>query len=212
MVAQGMTITLTKAKIEAALPRVSAGLEKYLWLQAQRDICDLRSSSEYRQRFNGFYRVRRGRDWQDRFYDLLEGKKGEAVSFAEVLDSLHRRTGRYEASFAIKLLATLDPNMPVIDSIVLRNLNLRLPASSSPQRIVRIQEIHSKLENCFKEFLTTEMGRHLVERFRTEYPTANITEVKMLDLVLWQTRPMSASHRTARKRRSAPLSAANQGR
>ena len=106
-----------------------------------------------------------------------------------MLDTLHRTTGRYEASFASKLLATIDPNMPVIDSIVLRNLNLRLPASSSKQRIARIQELHSTLVACFKEFLTTETGRHLVERFRHEYPSANITEIKMLDLVLWQTRP-----------------------
>jgi hypothetical protein len=111
------------------------------------------------------------------------------VPFAEVLDSLHRTTGRFEASFASKLLATIDPNMPVIDSVVLRNLNLRLPASGSRQRIARIQEIHSRLVTCFKEFLTTEMGRYLVERFRDEYPAANITEIKMLDLVLWQTRP-----------------------
>jgi hypothetical protein len=205
-----MTIVLTKAEIETALPRVAAGLKKYLWLQAQRDTCDLRSNSEYRRRFNGFYRVRRGRDWQDKFFDLLERKKGQRIPFAEVLATLHRTTGRYEASFASKLLATIDPNMPVIDSMVLRNLNLRLPASSSTQRIARIQEIHTKLENCFKEFLATEMGRHLVGRFRAEYPTANITETKMLDLVLWQTRPVSASHRTARKLRSAPRSAANQ--
>jgi hypothetical protein len=189
LVAPRMTITLTKAEIDEALPRVAAGLKKYLWLQAQRDTCDLRSNSEYRKRFNGFYRVRRGRDWQDKFYDLLEGKKGQRVPFAEVLDTLHRSTGRYEASFASKLLATIDPNMPVIDSIVLRNLNLRLPSSSSKQRVIGIQQIHRRLVNSFSEFLTTEMGRHLVERFRDEYPAVNITEIKMLDLVLWQTRP-----------------------
>jgi len=184
-----MTIILTKADIEAALPRVAPGLKKYQWLQAQRDTCDLRSDPEYRKRFNGFYRVRRGQDWQDKFYDLLEAKKGQTVPFAEVLDTLHRTTGRYEASFASKLLATIDPRMPVIDSIVLRNLNLRLPAASSKQRIERIQQVHSRLVTCFEEFLSTEMGRHLVERFRAEYPAANITEIKMLDLVLWQTRP-----------------------
>ncbi len=153
-----MTIILTKADIETALPRVAAGLKKYQWLQAQRDTCDLRSDPEYRKRFNGFYRVRRGQDWQDKFYDLLERKKGQTVPFAELLDSLHRTTGRFEASFASKLLATIDPNMPVIDSVVLRNLNLRLPASSSRQRSARIHEIHSRLVTCFRDFLTTEMA------------------------------------------------------
>ena len=110
------------------------GLKKYQWLQAQRDACDVRSNSEYRKRFNGFYRVRRGPGLAGHFYGLLEAKKGQTVPFTEVLEDLHRTTGRYEASFASKLLATIDPNMPVIDSVVLRNLNLRLPASASKQR------------------------------------------------------------------------------
>ena len=84
-------------------PASRGGLKKYLWLQAQRDTCDVRSNPGYRRRFNGFYRVRRGRDWQDKFFDLLERKKGQTVPFAEVLDTLHRTTGRYEASFASKL-------------------------------------------------------------------------------------------------------------
>jgi hypothetical protein len=92
-------------------------------------------------------------------------------------------------------LATIDPDMPVIDSIVLRNLGLRLPASSSKQRLSRIEELHSSLVICFKEFLTTKIGRHLVRRFRDEYPDANITEIKMLDLVLWRTKPKRSAGR-----------------
>jgi hypothetical protein len=111
------------------------------------------------------------------------------VSFVEVLEALHRTTGRYEASFTSKLFATIDPNMPVIDSVVLRNLKLRLPASASKQRVARIADLHSKLVISFSEFLGMKMGRHLVQGFRNKYPSANITEIKMVDFVLWQTRP-----------------------
>lgn len=126
------------------------------------------------------------------------------MAFVDVLDRLHRTTNRYEASFASKLLAILDPDMPVIDSIVLRNLNLRLPAYTSKDRVARMGQLHATLRSCFSDFLTTEAGRYLVERFCARYPNANISKVKMLGLVLWQTRPNNAFHRTARKRRSAP--------
>jgi len=181
-------ITLNKADIDAALPRIAVGLNKYLWLQSHRDTCDLRFSSEFRKRFNGFYRVRRGPDWQNKFFELLEKRKGLTVRFDEVLETLLRTTGRHEASFASKLVATINPDMPVIDSIVLRNLELRLPPSGSKQRVARIQELHNRLAACFTEFLRTETGRYLVDRFREEYPSADISEIKMLDLVLWQTR------------------------
>lgn len=133
-----MTIRLTKTQIDTALPAVAIGLNKYLWLQTNRDASDLRSNPQYKRRFNHFYRVRRGKEWQDHFYSLLETKKGKRVCFSEVLDAMYLATNRYEASFASKLLATVEPSMPVIDSIVLRNLNLRLPASNSKERAARI--------------------------------------------------------------------------
>ena len=45
------------------------------------------------------------------------------------------------------------------------------------------------LASCFRAFLRTDTGRYLVKRFREEYPHAGISKVKMLDFVLWQTRP-----------------------
>ena len=189
-----MSIDLTKAQIDAALPKVATGLKQYQWLQANRDASDLRRNVLYRRRFNTFYRVRRNQAWQNAFYELLEALKlkGKTVSFAEILDSLFKATGRYEASFASKLLATIKPQMPVIDSVVLRNLRLRLPYAGSKERLNRIQQLHDRLLFCFSTFLETENGRYLVRRFRELYGCSDLTEIKMLDLVLWQTRPKKA--------------------
>jgi hypothetical protein len=183
-----MTINLNEETIDAALSRLTPYLNAYLWLQTHRDVCDVRTDASFRKRFNAFYKVRRGSDWQDKFYELLERRKGRASSFAEVLDALHSATGRYEASFASKLLATIDPDMPVIDSIVLRNLDVRLPAYGSDRRRGRIVELHGRLLSSLTVFLKTDVGRYLVRRFRATYPEADVTEIKMLDLVLWQTR------------------------
>src|SRR5262245_41602943 len=190
-----MTIELTRTQIEAVLPRIGPGLEKYVWLQEHRDANDLRYDADYRKRFNHFYRVRRGTDWQDKFYDLLESKKHQTVSFAQVLHALHRATNRYEPSFASKLVATVNTNMPVIDSVVLRNVNLILPGYNIGDRAARLERIHETLVSWFNAFLPSDTGCYLVKRFREEYPDARISEVKMLDLVLWQTRPNNLLHR-----------------
>ena len=83
-----------------------------------------------------------------------------------------------------EVLAIVDPDMPVIDSKVLGNLGLRLSAHGTDNRAERIVELHETLSAIFPEFLPTEAGRHLVSRFRERYPGANVTETKMLDLVL----------------------------
>jgi len=191
-----MVIELTRTQIEAALPRVARGLEQYLWLQDHRDSGDLMNDLVYRRRFNHFYRVRRGIEWQDKFYRVLQRSKGQVVTFGQVLRALRRATGRCEASFASKLVATVRPEMPVIDSVVLKNVDLRLPRYNSRARTAQLVRLHQTLVQRFHAFLRTETGRYLVKRFREEYPQARISQVKMLDLVLWQTRSHKALHRT----------------
>jgi hypothetical protein len=191
-----MAIKLMRAQIEKALSRIAPSLKQYVWLQNNRDTSDLRNDPVFKKRFNHFYRVRRGPGWQAKFFDLLERKKqSPAVTFAEVLHALHQATGRYEASFASKLLATIRPDMPVIDSVVLRNVNLTLPRYNVSDRAARLEHLHETLASWFKTFLATETGCYLVRRFREEYPDAHISKVKMLDLVLWQTRPNNLLHR-----------------
>jgi hypothetical protein len=190
-----MSIPLTKPQIEVALPKVAQGLAQYRWLQANLKIVDVRASPLFRARFNHFYRVRRNHEWQNMFYEILESLKeeGQTVEFSFVLISLFQATDRFEASFASKLLATINPGMPVIDSVVLRNLSLRLPYPHSIDRLERTLELHAKLRLSFLEFLESENGRYLVKRFLERYEGDEVTETKMLDLVLWQSRPVSKS-------------------
>lgn len=58
---------------------------------------------------------------------LMPRPKREALPFHDVLRALHHATGRWEASFASKLVATFDPSKPMIDAVVLTNVGLRLP-------------------------------------------------------------------------------------
>lgn len=184
-----MTITLTRKQIDTALLNVEQGLAQYLWLQGKTvEQHNFYQDIEFRRRYNHFYRVRRGTAWQDAFYGLMEIAKRDELKFDVVLDLLHQETNRYEASFASKLIATINPSMPVIDSIVLKNLGLRLPHSTAINRLERICEIYQNLTALFGIFLNTEDGKYLVANFKSKYPNADITEVKMVDLVLWQIR------------------------
>ena len=102
-IAAPVTINLTRETIDAALLKVARPLDAYLWLQAQPDACDVRTDAPFRRRFIAFYRVRRSRDWQDKFFGLLERRKGRASSFAELLDALYLATGRYDAVVTVLL-------------------------------------------------------------------------------------------------------------
>ena len=65
----------------------------------------------------------------------MECARSGGFDFSLTLVELFAATGRIEASFASKLHATLHPNAPVTDSVVLENLGLRLPAVAVPDRL-----------------------------------------------------------------------------
>jgi hypothetical protein len=183
-------IPLDQDGIDRGLPLVANGLRKYTWLQAELHRRDVSHDREYQKRFNGFYRVRRSAEWQRTFYDLLEAGKLRHPRLRDVLLEIEYATSRVEASFSSKLVATLDPSMPVIDSIVLDHLGLKLPTRRDVQaRIDAIVDIHQRMAGAFQEYLRFDIGRYLVVRFQASYPEAVVTEIKMVDLVLWQTRP-----------------------
>jgi|SRR3989344_6101077 len=181
-------ISLNKQQINMAIPKVRVGLEKYLWLQNEVTKRDVSTDRDFQKRFNAFYRVRRNKGWQKDFYELLELNKKTRVSLEEVLTSLHKKVGRVEASFASKLVATINPKKPVIDKIVFNNLGLKLPTKNTKDRNTIIVQQYEHLAKEFSGFLQTENGKYLIGQFIKNYPQSKLSEVKMLDLILWQTR------------------------
>ena len=190
-------VHLNENQIEDALPKIKNGLGKYVWLQAKLNLLNVRKDKLYQKNFNNFYRITpfRNQKWQKEFYKLLEtSKRNKNIVFGDILNTLYKKTSSIEASFASKAVATINPRLPVIDSVVLRNLRkqgnimMRLPYYHENNRINKIKKLHKEMRRLFNVFLRTKNGKYLVKRFREEYTGVNITKIKMLDLILWQTR------------------------
>src|SRR5258708_4567735 len=147
-----MAISLSTIQIDIALPKIEKGLRQYLYLQSRvtgpwRFVVS--QDAKFRRKFNYFYRIRRSTVWQNEFYKLMARANSEQLQFHAVLDLLRGATNRYEASFASKLIATLKPSMPIIDSNVLKNTKLRLPVIDAVNRAQQICEIYRMLADLF---------------------------------------------------------------
>lgn len=179
---------LTEREIDTAVEKLAAGLRKYMWLQAEVRRRDVSRDATFQTRFNGFYRVRRGAEWRGKYFQLMELTKARGADFARVLGALHAATGRFEASFASKLVATLDPNQPVIDRFVLENLGMRLPYSYDVQRGRKILQVYADLGSRYEALLQSDVGRLICAKVEARYPGTGISDIKRVDLVLWQHR------------------------
>jgi hypothetical protein len=181
-------IHIEKEQIAEIIPKLKNPLEQYLWIQNEVLKRNVSTDREFQKKFNGFYRVRRNSDWQKDFYQLMESSKNKNVTFGEILDEMYKKTGKMEASFVSKLIATINPEMPIIDKIVFDNLGLTLPSTGIKNRDLIIKEQYKTLIRELSFLLQSENGKYLVEQFTIGYPEAKISKIKMLDFVIWQIR------------------------
>jgi hypothetical protein len=180
---------LTADEIQTALDRLETGLDHYLLLQHHLRLCDVSTNEEFQRCFSGFYRVRRDAQWRSRYFALLESSKVKGIDFPEALKEINGRTGRIEASFASKLVATLDPSKPVIDKFVLEHFELRIPRWGLKDREAKTIGLYFDLCDKYRAFIQSPTGKMIQELFESRYPDSDISELKKIDLVLWQIRP-----------------------
>jgi RHS repeat-associated protein len=133
--------------------------------------------------------LRRGSQWRSVYFGLLESAKAKGIDFPGALKEINCRTGRIEASFASKLVATLDPSKPVIDRFVLEHFELRLPRWGLSDREARTIDLYYDLCYKYRAFIQSPTGMMIRELFDSRHPCSEVSELKKIDLVLWQIRP-----------------------
>jgi hypothetical protein len=180
-------IEVTTEQIQNALGELESPIDRYTRLQHQVRMCDVSVDKDFQRSFVGFYKVRRNHKWKEKYFGIMEAAKS-GTSFADALHKIADCTDRIEASFASKLVATLDPSKPVIDKFVLEHFGMRLPHFKSENRKDKTTDLYERLRERYDELLDSKEGRHILEHFDRCYPGAEVSELKKIDLVLWQIR------------------------
>lgn len=173
-----------------AIRKAKPGIARYLALMNLYGQVDVSADTDFQRQYNGFYRMRqRTPAYYQAYYQLMERLRDAKPSFDTVIDALYAATGRFEPSFSSKMVATLDPHKPVWDMYVLQNLGLKAPTSNSKSRLVNLKKCYSAIEDWYRNFLGTNEARDWIEQFDSEVEEhANFTQLKKIDLILWQMR------------------------
>ena len=147
------------------------------------------TSIEFRKKFNSFYRIRRNMEWQNYYYDFFQkNKNNKNITFDEILDYMYKsHTKTIEPSFCSKMLATINPNMPIWDSIVLKNLNIKIEENNN-NKLENIKDTYKKLIEEINKKLEDEDIKQTIKEFKDFFPELNLTDVKILDFILWSNR------------------------
>ena len=196
------------------------GIREYLKLDVYRELmdavdsvnlADASDSTEFRRLYNGYYRIRRDKAWQDKYYSLFEEAKGmeDQLSFDDILFTLYKETGQVEKVFVSKMIATLNPDKPILDSRVISYLNKTGNHIGYSGRIIEskysryeddVTEADKKrlepaireyqdLEIWYEEYVGSDECWEVVKNFDTTFPefkdSKHFTTVRKIDWYLW---------------------------
>lgn len=171
--------------------KLSVGLEKYQNIMKMLYSVDVSIDKDFQKKFNGFYRIRqRTKEFYELLYNYLEENKNSDASFESILLYFFNQTERIEASFSSKIAATINPNLPIWDSIVLKNIGLKTPGYnlSKQDRFNKTVDLYNHLVKFYSHLLNDNLSNKMIKDFDEHFPETNITKYKKIDLILWQTR------------------------
>lgn len=186
----GALSPLQAQALERMTRRRPCPVETYLRLVGDARRFDLTGevAQDFRRTFNGYYGVRRNAVWRSHFYRLFEKAKTVPAEFETILGELHSKTDRIEASFVSKLLATLDPELPVLDSVVRAFLARHVPVprfGGADQAVI----FHRYLTDTMARLATTsqalEWSGKFAQCFESVEGANKITTIKRLDFLIW---------------------------
>ena len=177
-----------KSVIETRIAE-SMGFDKYKQIMKTVWETDVSSDPDFQRTFNAFYRVRRNAEWRKAYYDLFEAIKLDQPSFEHIIRTMYDATGNIEASFSSKMLATVNPNMPIWDRYVVQNLCLDLKGKTKESQLDCAVGLYEHMVAWYTDFIRTENGRDCIAEFDKTLPGYTwMSDVKKIDFYLWSIR------------------------
>ncbi|MEO5990179.1 MAG: hypothetical protein ABIP68_00970, partial [Ferruginibacter sp.] len=139
----------------------------------------------FKRTYNHFYRVRRNEEFQKRYFQLLF-ENDRDCQFGYLLEEIYKQTNRLEASFASKMMHTLNPEMPIWDAEVLKKVKVNAPKYWSSNRKSETILCYKHIQKWYNETLTSGEGKSMLAIFNSKCGAIKITDLKKIDFMLWQ--------------------------
>jgi len=183
-----LILNYNDTQIKTAIKNSKEGLDKYKKIMELFPEIDVSKDISFQRSYIGFYRLRLSKDFINIYFSFFQKHKNNHPTFIDTLGYFYNEFKSLQCSFTSKLLATLDPNLPIWDQNVLGLFNLRNPGNwlLRDERIKKADKIYNELINWYNIFITSEEGRRWIKLFDEKYNKSNITSTKKIDFILWQ--------------------------
>ena len=169
--------------------KIEKGLIKYSCISSSfENSLDIRKDMDFPKKYKGFYRMRRNQIFCDSYFKIMyEHKSEKKLNFCNLINKIYKAENKKEISFTSKLMATINPDLPIWDSKVINYITTHF--KFIPKKIKNIDDAcynYFELLEWYKNFMRSRNANRMLNEFNSKFPNANITELKKIDLMLWQ--------------------------
>lgn len=162
-------------------------LDKYvdLIMKFQKGQIDKAFKNEFKVYYKIIYK---NELWCEKYFYLMQTQERD---FEKILRSLYEVDKQISVSFASKLVATVDTNMPIWDKNVMSRLGKDVAwkdaeKKSADERIRIAVRIYEDMQKEYNEYLKSDDGKAFIAQFDATFEEfKDISDVKKLDLMLW---------------------------
>ncbi len=183
----------TNATVTKVIERM-LGFEKYQAIMNSIHSVDISSNAGFQKLFNDYYEVRRNEDWRKGYYQYFQSvKTNRNITFDTIIEHLfyNLKTNRgrqhpVEASFSSKMLATINPRMPILDSQVLNNMNLSISGETPEDKLTSAKSVYRDICDRYMEYIGSRDCIKAISIFDDYFPDyTDMTMERKIDWFLW---------------------------
>ena len=167
------------------------GFETYKQIMVRmNNDASLVNDVDFQKKFDGYYKIRKNAEWRRTYYELFEHIRNDNdPTFEYIIRKLYE-CGTVEPSFSSKMLATINPNKPIWDSNVLRNLGKTLYGRTPEERLENAIQIYRDIESEIGDFINSQRGENYINEFNMMFPEyTDFNPYKKVDFYLWSRQP-----------------------
>lgn len=187
-----MKITVQQVKDVLVSKEMRDGLLEYAFIMNKFHIVDVSKDNEFQRKFKYFYKIRqKSKVFYDNYFCFLEENKTKVnIDFEIALRFIYDKTNEIHKSFCSKLVSVINPDKPLIDKFVLKNLGYKdnYYGLTKEEQIKQWTKIYDSIINWYSDFLLSAEAKIWLNLFKSTFPNAILTDVKKIDFILFNIR------------------------
>ena len=182
-------IKLSKARAIVEMPETAEVLRKYMYIFGTLYNTDASDDYTFQTAFCDFYSLLKDypESYKTKFFKHVEElKESSDVIFLDAIQNLHKIDNRYDMAAASILISCVNPRYPVWNKAIVGKYFGIVEPPAEEASAEKCSKLYEEFMDKLYVYMNSPEGKELIKVFDTKFPSAEITNVNKVAILIWQ--------------------------